>query len=191
MDKIIKIMGLPRSGTNALTVLMNLNFNNYVCDMQYHYVDYLGWKHAYPIDIRALNLIEKRINNEVVIIFLYREFNQWQESIYNRYSGQSSGEFTTYSFDFNENDGFIFNTPIGAELYKDLFEFYQNKVNSYKKFCDENPTKGILISYDELKNQKNLLEKLRIKFNLIKSEDTYIELKKMITFNNKITSKKI
>ena len=67
-------MGLPRSGTNALTVLMNINFDDYVCDIQYHYVDYLGWKHAKPIDIKTLNLIEKRTNDEVVLIFLYIDF---------------------------------------------------------------------------------------------------------------------
>lgn len=184
-------MGLPRSGTNALTVLMNINFDDYVCDIQYHYVDYLGWKHAKPIDIKTLNLIEKRTNDEVVLIFLYRDFDNWRDAVYNRYSGQISGEFTTYSFDHNTNDGFLFNTPLGAELYKDFFEFYQNRVDSYKDFCDKNSNKAILINYSELQNQKSLLEKIRLKFNLSKSENEYTELKKIITFNNQVTNRKI
>lgn len=191
MSKIIKIMGLPRSGTNALTVLMNLNFDNYVCDIQHHSVDYLGWKHGYPIDIKALNLIEKRTNDEVVFIFLYRDFNEWRNAIYDRYSGEKSGEFLTYSFNHLDNDGFLFNTPLGAELYDDMFDFYNKRINSYFDFCYANPTKGILIKYDELKNQKDLLEKLRVKFDLSKSEDDYTELKKIVTFNNRITSKKV
>ena len=49
----------------------------------------------------------------------------------------------------------------------------------------------ILINYSELQNQKSLLEKIRLKFNLSKSENEYTELKKIITFNNQVTNRKI
>jgi hypothetical protein len=51
--------------------------------------------------------------------------------------------------------------------------------------------KGILINYNELKDQEKLLDKLKDNLSLEKSFDTYTYLKKKISFNNEVTSIKI
>ena len=187
MSTIVKVMGLPRSGTNAVNVLVNLNFDHYVCDMQYHWVDFLGWKHALPVDIKAINLIEKRIQSEVKFIFCFRNFGEWEEAIHQRYSGQGSGEFTTYSFG---EDGFLFNTPVGAELYDSMYDFYIKRIEAYQKFCDNNPGKAMMVNYRDIYDQKELLTRIENSLSLNKSFDDYTYLKKKISFENKITHQK-
>jgi hypothetical protein len=188
MDTIIKVMGLPRSGTNALNVLLNLNFDHYVCDMQYHSVDFLGWKHSLAPNIDTIQLVESRINKTVKYLFCYREFGDWEEAILQRYSGPASGEFTTYSFGEN---GFLFNTPLGAEKYESLFDFYVKRLNSYQSFCDKYPEKGTMVNYREIFNQKDLLDRIQSQLNLKVSFDNYTYLKKKVSFENRLTSQKI
>jgi hypothetical protein len=188
MGAILKVMGLPRSGTNALNILVNLNFDHYVCDKHYHSVDFLGWKHSLPVKTDALNLIEKRINSEVKILFCYRNFGDWEEAIIQRYSGQASGEFTTYSFG---SDGFLFNTPLGAELYESLYDFYIKRLEAYQKFCDDNPGKAIMVNYSEIFDQEKLLTRIESSLSLTKSFDKFTYLKKKISFENQVTHHKI
>lgn len=185
---IVKVMGLPRSGTNALNVILTLNFNNYICGIQQHCVDFLGWKHTKAPDINTIKLIEKRTNDDVKFVFVTRDFEDWQSAIVNRFSGVNSSEFTTYSFG---DDGFIFNTPFGGEFYETIGHFYKDRVASYQKFVQENDDRSILIDFKELKNQEVLLEKIRKKFNLVKSSDNYLILNKKVTFNNTITGENI
>jgi len=151
MESIVKIMGLPRAGTNAMNVLANLNFNNYVCNLRHNQIDFLG--------------------------------------INKRYSGSNkSSEFLDISFGY---DGFLFNTPLGIEMYENIYDFYIKRVNSYIEFCNLHSNKGILINYNELKDQEKLLDKLKDNLSLEKSFDTYTYLKKKISFNNEVTSIKI
>lgn len=181
-------MGLPRSGTNAMNLIMNLNFDHYVCDMNYHWVDWLGWKHAKAPELNALNLIEKRTGNDVCFIFMFRDFDEWEYAVVNRYSGQASGEFTSYSFG---HDGFIFNTPMGGEYYDNLYEFYQDRVNSYETFVEKNPQKSIILNFSDLKNQPELLEQIKKHFGLLKSNQEYVVVNKKVTFNNTLTNNKV
>lgn len=187
MNKIIKVMGLPRSGTNAMNLIMNLNFEHYVCGINYHYVDLFGWKHAKPIDSQALKILEQRTNNDIKFIFMYRDFEDWRSAIHNRYSGENSGEFTDYSFG---NDGFLFNTPMGVEYYDSMYDFYKKRVSLYNDFIDNNPQKGILINCGELNNQDILLNKIKNHFQLIPSNETFLNVNKIVTFNNTITHNK-
>jgi len=189
MESIVKIMGLPRAGTNAINVLANLNFNNYVCNLRYGQIDFLGWKHSYAPNIDTINLIEKRSNIEIKFIFCFRDYEDWFDAINKRYSGSNkSSEFLDISFGY---DGFLFNTPLGIEMYENVYDFYIKRVNSYIEFCNLHSNKGILINYNELKDQEKLLDKLKDNLSLEKSFDTYTYLKKKISFNNEVTSIKI
>jgi hypothetical protein len=184
MNKIVKVMGLPRSGTNAMNLIINLNFEHYVCGINYHNVDVFGWKHAKPPQKNILKLVEKRTNNDIKFIFMYRDFEDWQNAVFNRYSGKNSSEFTDYSFG---DDGFLFNTPMGAEYYKTMYDFYIERIDLYKEFIKDHPKKGILINYKEIFNQNVLLNKIKEHFDLIPSYEQFINVNKIVTFNNTIT----
>jgi hypothetical protein len=184
MDTIIKVMGLPRSGTNAMNVLSNLNFDHYVCDRQKNGMDFLGWKHALPMDFHATSIVEKRCGIDVKFIFCYRDFTEWHKAIINRYYNQDSTEFRPYSFG---NDGFIFNTPVGVEFYDNIYDYWSKYVDAYKIFCESYSDKAILIEYNELFDQQKLLDKLKTKLNLTQSFDDFTFLRKKVTFDNILT----
>lgn len=178
-------MGLPRSGTNAMSLICKLNFNNYVCDKQHHDVDWLGWKHSYPMDINLLKTIEERTDNDVKFIFMYRDYTGWIDAIYNRYSIDTGSEFLSYSFGDN---GFIFNTPMGGEYYESIEEYYFKRIESYMQFTELLPNKSIMINFSELKNQKEMINKIKNKFELDLSQEDIIVINKQISFNEKITN---
>jgi hypothetical protein len=185
MAKILKIMGLPRSGTNVTSLICKLNFNNYVCDNLHYNVDWLGWKHSYPMDINLLKTIEERTNNDVVFIFMYRDYTEWIDAIINRYSIDIGSEFLSYSFG---NNGFIFNTPMGGEYYESIEHYYYKRIESYKLFLKSLPCKSIMINFSELKNQKEMIYKIKNKFELDLSQEDIIVVNKQISFNEKITN---
>ena len=188
MDKILKIMGLPKSGTNASTVLTNLNFDNYVCDRQLDGMDFLGWKHALPPEINALNLVEKRCNIKTKFIFCYRDFSDWSNSIINNYSGDNSTEFRHFAFG---QDGFLFNTPVGVEFYESIHDYYSQRVAAYQNFCSLKSSDAIMVNFDELKDQMKLLQRIQSELQLTKSFDEFTYLRKKVTFNNIITHIKV
>ena len=62
MCSLIKIYGLPSSGTNVLNFSLALNFHEPISGLDHHGIHYLGWKHGKPMDVKTVNLIEKSSN---------------------------------------------------------------------------------------------------------------------------------
>ena len=80
---------------------------------------------------------------------------------------------------------------MGGEYYDNLYEFYEDRVNSYKRFVEKNPQKSVILNFSDLKNQPKLLEHLKNHFGLIKSNEQYVVVNKKVSFNNTLTSNKI
>lgn len=183
MKKIIKIFGLPRSGTNLLQILIPLNFKIETC-LKKDFNDYLGWKHSKPKPIENYNEISKITNENFLFIFSIRDFESWKNAYLNKHKG---------SFEFpwswaNQKDKFIFNTPHGPELYDNIESFYQDRVKSYQDFCKENTDISLLIDYkDLLNNQCKVLQEVKDKFKLELAQEDFIRINKKINWHGEIT----
>lgn len=186
MKDIIKIFGLPRSGTNLIEKSLILNIKNYVCQLSdshpnYHY---LGWKHGLPKDIKTYDIISEKTQEKVFFIFMIREFKTWQNSIFLNHLG--SWEFPLIYFDMGW-DKFIYNTPQGPEFYKNAQELYDIYNNEYKKFTEINPDRAIVITFEELqKSQSDTIKKISNKFNFELIDNKIYEINKRIDSGGRI-----
>jgi hypothetical protein len=192
MKTILKVMGLQRSGTNLLYQLLFQNFDNYVCTNHIYDLDWFGWKHSKPIDRELIDLYLSRKEEQEQIIFLFtiRYYLDWEYSILNNYSyPNKSGEFLKESF--KDGEDILVYTPMGFTKYKSLRDYYDTMVESYLKFYELNKDISMIINYNSIKpnNQAGTLKKIQEKFNLIRSNENYIEIKNIVTFNGEITEK--
>lgn len=165
MKTIIKIMGLPRCGTNLLHSLVNLNFKNYICSKnKWDFdVDYLGWKHHYAPDIQTIKIIESRTNDHVLFLFAHRDFESWQKAMKTKHLGRSELP-TRFQKDMGK-DPIIYNSISGPKLYSSFKELYDDYNNSYLKFIQENPERSMWINYEDvLKDQIEVISSIKNKF---------------------------
>jgi hypothetical protein len=178
-----KIFGLPKTGTNVLRYLLNINFNINVCQESHYSVDYLGWKHSVPQKIEAYNFFESKKNTKILFFMCLREYSSWEKSIAN-FAKNSSFEFD-YAQDLKAP--FIFYTPSGPELYKDSRHLYDEKNSKYLNFFLANDSNCFLVNFNDIKNnQKKLLLEIKNKFNIDPIEEEFIEIKKPIKGTNLI-----
>lgn len=186
MNKIIKIFGLPRTGTNLMEKACILNFKDQICQKADYHPDYhyLGWKHGKPKPIETYDIIGKHLNYEVYFIFMIREFKSWQKSIFTNHL--NSWEFPLSYFNMGW-DKFIYNTPIGPEFYKNALELYEEYNSAYISFFQNNPQRSIFITFEELSlSQKNSLFLIKEKFNLEYSHESFYEVKKRVDSGGRI-----
>jgi hypothetical protein len=162
MKQILKIYGMPRTGTNVLQLLLALNFKTYVSNIGEHGVHYLGWKHGVPPSDNVIKHV-KRVSNELpLFVFTNREYNTWSEAIKQRH--QNTYEFLER---FSNKDVWFYNTPVGFEIYKDDLDFYTQRQNYYKEYCNTHKDTSIMIDFEDLKDkQTEVVLKIADKFNL-------------------------
>jgi hypothetical protein len=129
MKPILKIYGLPHTGTNVLYWLLILNFKTYTCSKDNFDMDYLGWKHGIPLSQEAIECIKYTTNEEPLFIITNRSYESWSEAILNRH--HNTWEFPEK---FQKEPYFVFNTPMGIETYKSLQDFYEKRTEQYKTF---------------------------------------------------------
>jgi hypothetical protein len=185
MKKIIKFYGLPKTGTNVLYYLLSLNFPNFVANEQDHHVHYLGWKHGKPIGFDALQAVEKATNEKILFVFTYRDFTDWKKSVSEKHVG--GWEFP-YAF-WNYKNQFLYNTPLGPEVYYSIWHFYKTYITAYQDFCKEHPSDSIIIDFKDLKsNQIKVVKQIKEKFNLELNYPDPIEIKKQIDSAGKIVN---
>lgn len=168
MKTIIKIMGLPRTGTNLLNLVTALNFKEYTClhDRYLFDVDYLGWKHHYAPDIKTINLIEERTQESIIFLFTFREFSNWESAILKKHNYR--GEFLTRWQKDLKNGPIIYNTPHGPKFYYNLRQLYDDYNNSYEQFIKNNPKKSMAINYEELaENQSKIILSIKKYFSIL------------------------
>ncbi len=176
MKKILKIYGLPRTGTNALYWLLTLNFKNYTCDLSEFGVDYLGWKHGVPPSEDVIKAIVKQTQEQILFVFTKREYQSWKEAVLTKHQG--TWEFPSR---FKSEDCFFYNTPNGFEVHKDIEEFYNNKQNVYDEFALKRPETSIIINFEDLqKDQIQVVQKIKDKFDLDLSNNFITPITKRI-----------
>lgn len=164
MNTIIKIYGLPRSGTNLLHFLFSLNFYEPLCGHDHHGIHYLGWKHSKPSDVDTIKLIEKLSNVSIKFIFIIRNFDDWKQSILDKHIGIHPFTHPTYS---NNEGELLYQTPNGFEKYENFYHLYTEYINSYSNFINNNPDNSLLIAYEDLQmSQEDVIIKVKEKFNL-------------------------
>jgi hypothetical protein len=170
MKNIIKIFGLPHSGTNIIHQLLNVNFTNYVCQKSHYNVHLFGWKHGTPKSIETYNKIESITKEKLLFIFTIRKYEIWKEKIKDLH-----GEFPPWC----DDSFFIFNTPMGPEMYSSKYNFYIDRINTYKSFCNDNHDRTILIEYEDIIHNKiEVLEKIKKQFNLEQAEENWVTINK-------------
>lgn len=180
MKTIIKILGLPRTGTNLMHMLASLNFKEYVCARGEHDQHYLGWKHGLPQKIEDYLKIEELTNETIKFIFTIRDFESWKES------------YTTKHFNSWENPSRfvdskkrVFVTPVGIEIYEDLRHLHFLKTEIYKDFAMQNPDKAIIVPFEDLvKDQREVVQRIRDKFNLELMNSNIFTIKKHLDSNS-------
>jgi hypothetical protein len=182
--KLLKLYGLPRSGTNLLNFSMSLNFEETTCGFGEHNLHYLGWKHGKPSDIKTIKAIENISNVDIRFIFIVREFESWKEAILNRHLG--NWEFPHHTFSEKEGE-FLYSTPMGYELYQNIEHFYVEYTNFYKNYAKKNTKKCILVSFEELqKDQIKVMSSIKDKFELSLIYDDIINIKKTIQMSERL-----
>jgi len=176
MKTIIKIMGLPRTGTNVIHALATLNFKNYVCAKAEHEQDYLGWKHGVPQKIEEYLELEKLTNETIKFIFTSRNFESWKEAYMTRHIGSWENQIR-----FTNCKKTVFCTPIGLEIYNDLNDLHNLKMKAYQDFVNQNPSRAIIISFEDItENQENVVQKIKDKFNLELMDNRIFTIKKQL-----------
>jgi hypothetical protein len=182
--KLIKLYGLPRSGTNLLNFLMSLNFHETTCGFGEHNVHYLGWKHGKPSSIETVKVVEKVSGVDINFVFIIRDFEGWKEAILNRHLG--NWEFPLHTFSMNEGE-LLYSTPIGYELYSNLEHLYEEYTTFYKNYEKQNPTKCILVYYKDLqKDQVKVILQIKERFGLSLVYPNPVPLIKQIQMSERI-----
>jgi hypothetical protein len=186
MKKILKLFGLPKSGTCVMLNLLNLNFTNYTCQLAEFNTDFYGWKHGTPKSVQEYKQIQTITDEKLLFVFTYRDFDSWKQSIYKDHIGSWEFPFSFYKEDKLHN-GLIFNTPMGPEIYNSFEDLYCKKTTAYQQFCDEYTSNTIIIDFQDIKNNKvRVLESIKEKFNLQQAEDFWVTLDKKHIFKNNV-----
>ena len=163
MKTILKTFGLPRTGTNLLYWLLNLNFKNYVAARAEHDQDYLGWKHGVPREMGHYQELEALTEESVRFVFSTRKYESWVTSYSTKHfaSWENPAQFAV------KDKRKVFCTPVGLEIYKDLKDLYDTKNKAYQDFCDQNPDKAMIVSFEELtSDQESVVKAVQEKFCL-------------------------
>jgi hypothetical protein len=178
MKKVIKIFGLPKTGTTVLNYLININFTNYSCQTAEFGLELYGWKHGLPKSIEEYKRIENITEEKLLFIFTKRDYKSWIDSINKDHIG--SWEFPFYFYKKEKlNEGIIFNTPEGPKLYKDFQELHRSRMEKYISFNLKNINNSIIVDFEDIKNNKiKLLENIKNKFNLVQAENSWVTLDK-------------
>ena len=184
MKKILKYYGLPKSGTNVLHYLLQLNFPNYVCDLSEHGIHFLGWKHGLPPN--NLEVLEELLEEEICFIFMSRNIDSWKASVLKTHIG--AWEFP-YRFQ-KQNKYFVYYTPGGLKTFESLDELYWHTWESYYAFCAQYPNKTIVVEFEDFKTeQAEIVKNIQNKFNLSLLFPQPYEVKKQISSTGRITDK--
>jgi hypothetical protein len=174
-EKIIKIFGLPKSGTNLIQLLLSINIKNYVCQFSDHpNTHYLGWKHGLPKNIKIYNILQESLNQKVYFIFMMRDFESWKNSIKTRHN--NSYEFPSRFF---LEKGILYNTPHGPEYYDGLEELYNTYNQKYKEFAEQYQDRCLIVKIEDLqKDQIAVVNLIKDKFNFQLTNSSVCEIKK-------------
>jgi len=190
VKKIVKVLGLPRTGTNLVQLLLNLNFKNYVCEECEHYQHYLGWKHGLPLPKETYETLERMTQEEIFFVLTTREYDSWQRAVAHKHIGKS-WEFPE-RFHFHGNNPFVFVTPNQYEFYKDLREFYEVRTKAYSDFAEANPDRCYVVKFENLKTpegQKEEVLKLGKKFGLTFSQkEELIHISKQLDWDGRFVA---
>lgn len=177
MKTILKTFGLPRTGTNLLYWLLTLNFKNYVAARAEHDQDYLGWKHGVPREIEHYLELEDLLKETVRFVFTTRKYESWVTS----YSVKHFGSWENPSrFAVNDKRS-VFCTPVGLEIYKNPKDLYDTKNKAYLDFCDQNPDRAMIVSFEDLtSDQEGVVKAVQDKFGLEPSHNHIVTIPKHI-----------
>lgn len=183
MTKLIKLYGLPRTGTNLLNLLMGFNFKEFVCTKSQHDVHYLGWKHGKPAPKKVISVIEEITQTDIYFVFIKRALESWKDAIENRHKGNWEFPFHTYSYEVGK---FLYSTPMGYELYESIDDLHFNYNSFYEQYTSENDSKCIVVTFEELiENQTQLINKIKRKFNLTLAYEKPIEIKRQVSMDER------
>lgn len=174
-NKIIKVFGIPRTGTNVLELMLAVNFKQcYVCNKNNaFFVHYLGWKHARPASLNTYKIMETKGNCELYFVFIIREFQEWKDHIIEKY-------IPTWEFPYpisEESSTFITQTPNGPEIYDSIKHYYDTMINSYLTLYNSISERSYIVNYADLKTKKTkILQEISTKFSLQQAEKHWVEI---------------
>jgi len=173
MKPILKIYGLPHSGTNAVYALLNLNFETYTCSTANFGVDYLGWKHGHLMSAEVIEYVKITTGEQPLFVFTYRSYESWSEAL---------ARNKHCEFDTDYTDRFVFHTPTGTQVYASCLDYYNALTDSYRMFQAANADISVEVDFDDLRsNQKRLVQTIGDKFNLKRCYNEVVEINKLIT----------
>ena len=173
MKPILKIYGLPHSGTNVVYALLNLNFETYTCSTANFGVDYLGWKHGFPMSLEVIEYVKITTREQPLFVFTYRDYESWEEALYRN---------NHCEFDTAYTDKFVFHTPTETRVYSSPLDYYNALTDSYRMFQVANADISVEVSFEDLhSNQKRLVQTIGDKFNLKRCYEEVVEINKLIT----------
>jgi hypothetical protein len=171
----IKILGPYNSGTNLLTNILNNNVitrSNSDEKIEIYQNNHLYlWKHSHNQELIE-NFLEE--NNDVIVIFLYKNFlnmiNSIQKSPYNL------GFRNIYTSPIYFKGKFMGETDHTRNKYENILEYYNNYYKTYMNILS-NPKynkRVCCVNYRELINKQTCFDYLN---NIFKTQDINIALK--------------
>lgn len=188
-DKFIKLYGLPRSGTNYIKFLLQINFQNTTVLM-----NILGWKHGFVHDKiywdtrdwygEAKNL-DCLLGKKVIYLFKGRKIlKDVSRKKINLIKKQYKNQSLYYFFIIKNVYSWIVsyanytNKKVGSLKEREilqLIKIWNLKNNNYLDFVIRNPQNALIIKYEDLLRKSDFNKTL----NLIKKR---FKLSKKITY---------
>lgn len=176
MRRVVKIFGLPRTGTNLLHHLMAVNFKEHIATAAEHGVDHLGWKHGLPLPIGSYDFLGKVLGEELSFVFTRRDFDSWRQAYETRHSGTWENPNR-----YRSKDKFVFVTPMGPQIYGSIREYYEKHMGAYEDFARANPSRSCLVDFHLLTDQQeDVVRYLQTTLNLEPSQPKPCTISKRI-----------
>lgn len=187
MKEVVKIFGLPRSGTNLLEYIIPINFNIEICHKWEFNIHRLGWKHSKPKSPEVYDYIASLTGEKFYFVFSIRNRDEWLNSMMANHWGSYE-----LSHIYKSGSKIVFNTPMGPELYKSFEDYYDQQTTAYTEFCNKNFENSLVINYSNFKyDQFSALKAVEKKFELERTQAELIYINKKIDWAGNIVNEVI
>jgi hypothetical protein len=182
LQPVLKVYGLPRTGTNVTELLLALNFECLVAtqdESSHPNIHYLGWKHGLPPALTEWEPIEQFMSQKVYCVFTHRPYESWVEAVTTRHS-------PSHEFPRAITRGVLFATPIKNEYYPSYRDLYMRYQQAYEAFARQHPERAIVVNFDDLlSNQQQVVTLVAERFGL-DHRDPVVNITKKVSSAGKL-----
>jgi hypothetical protein len=182
-EPVVKVYGLPRTGTNVTELLLAMNLQCYVAaqdEFSHPNMHYLGWKHGLPPTLAEWEPIEQFLNQKVYCVFMQRPYESWVEAVTKRHN-------PSHEFPRPIARGILYATPLKHEYYPSYRDLHTHYDEHYSAFAQAHPERAVTVPFDLLRsNQEEVVRTVAERFGLPRRQ-TLVTIDKPITSAGKLS----